>query len=259
MMIKRSRNKATGAMQHTAPTHRLNRRSRDFLLASGLVFLLGAALSVLGLVLHVIGLAVPSNPGFGAYDLTRKAMLSLGIGIIFVSCLMILRAVTWKTDNTLARQVGHQLAACFGRGFVFIRNISKATVGYVDAVLVSRHGVLVFRITNRKGLYFNEKGQWLTRKSKGAWKPMRWNPTRDAVKDVTKIREYLEDYKLMRIPVYGVVVFMQSPPQAQFILQEPTVPVLHAGQLPDGLPAAYFARERLEAKTVQEIVNLLYR
>ena len=246
-------------MQNAAPTRKLSRRSRDFLLAAAVVFLLGAALSVLGLGLHIISLVVPSNPGFAAYDLTRKAILSLGIGVMFVACLMILRAVTWKTDSALARQVGGQLAAHLGQQFVFIRSISKATVGYVDAALVSKHGVLVFYITNRKGLYFNEKGQWLTRRRKGDWKPMRWNPTRDVIEKAAKIREYLADYKLAKMPVYGVVVFIQPPPVTQLVLQEPTVPVLHASQLSDRSPESYFARERLEAKTVQEIVNLLYR
>ena len=246
-------------MQNVAPTRKLSRRSRGFLMAAAVVFLSGAALSALGFALHVISLVVQSNPGFGVYDLTRKAILSLGIGIMFAAGLMALRAVTWKTDSALARHVGKQLAACLGRQFVFIRSISKATVGYVDAALVSRHGVLVFRISKRKGLYFNEKGQWLTRKGKGKWKPMRWNPTREAAEDVRKIRGYLDDYQLTGIPVYGVVVFIQPPPMTQLVLREPAVPVLYASQLCDGLRDSYFARERLDAKTVQEIVNLLYR
>ena len=246
-------------MQNVAPTRKLSRRSRDFLMAAALVFLLGAALSALGFALHGISLVVQSNPGFEVYDLTRKFILSLGIVIMFAACLMVLRAVTWKTDNPLARQVGEQLAACLDRQFVFIRNISKATIGYVDAVLVSKHGLLVFRISNRKGRYFNEKGQWLTRKSKGKWRPMRWNPTREVVEDVMNIREYLGDYKLAGIPIYAVIVFTWPPPMTQLTVQEPTVPVLYASQLPDGLRDSYFARDRLDANTVQEIVNLLYR
>jgi len=245
-------------MRNVAPTRKLSRRSRDFLMAAAVIFWLGAALSVLGLGLHAINLVVSSNPGFGVYDLTRKAIASLGMGVMFVSCAMALRAVTWKTDNALARQVGEQLGACLDHRFVFIRNISKGTIGYVDAVLVSRHGVLVLRISNRRGVYFNEKGQWLMRKRKGKWKPMRWNPTREVVEDVMNIREYLEDYKLPGMPVYGVIVFTQDPPLAQLSLREPAVPVHHASQLVERLQDSYLARERLEAKTVQEIVNLLY-
>ena len=128
-------------MQNVAPTRRLNRRSSDLLLAAALVFLLGAAMSVAGIVLHIFSLVVPSNDGYDAYDLTRKALLSAGIGIAFVSLFMALRAVSWKTDNALAWQLGELLAERLDRQFVFIRNISKGSLGAIDAALLSKHGV----------------------------------------------------------------------------------------------------------------------
>ena len=64
---------------------------------------------------------------------------------------MAIRAITWKTDNQLAWQLGTQLAAHLDRHHVFIRNISKRSTGYVDAVLISKHGILVLRIIGRKG------------------------------------------------------------------------------------------------------------
>ena len=245
-------------MQNVSPTRNLSRRSRDFLIASAVVFLLAATLAIVGLTLHIINVVVPSNPGFEIYDLTRKAVLSVGIGLIFVSLLMALRAVTWKTDNFLAKAVGDELSQYLDKQFVYIRNISKRTIGYVDAVLVSKHGVLVFRISDRQGVFFNEKGAWLSQKDKGEWKPMRWNPTHEVVADVKKIREYLTDYKLKDIPVYGVVVFTPSPPTTQFSLQEPVVPVSHANQLSYSLQDSYFAKDRIDAETVQQVVNLLY-
>jgi len=245
-------------MQNVSPTRKLSRRSRDFLIAAAVVFLLGVTLAVIGLSLHVINFVVPSNPGFEVYDLTRNGVISVGAGLIFVAALMGLRAVTWKTDNLLAKAVGDELAQYLSKQFIFIRNISKRTIGYVDAVLISKHGVLVFRISKRQGVFFNEKGDWLIQKDKGEWRPMRWNPTREVVADVKKIREYLTDYDLKEIPVYGVVVFTEEPPLTQFTLQEPVVPVTHLSQLSYSLQDTYFARERLKPETVQEIVNLLY-
>ena len=145
-------------MQNVAPTHRLNRRSRDFLIAAAVVFLIGAALAVAGISLHVFSLVVPSNRGFAVYDLTRKSLMSLGAGVAFISMLMALRAVSWKTDNALAWQLGELLAQELDRQFVFIRNISERSLGYIDAALVSKHGVLVLRITKRKGEYYNVGG-----------------------------------------------------------------------------------------------------
>ncbi len=245
-------------MQNVAPTRRLNRRSRDFLLAAALVFLLGAALTVAGIVLHIFSLVVPSNNGYEAYDLTRKALLSVGIGIAFVSLLMALRAVSWKTDNALAWQLGELLAEQLDRQFVLIRNISKGSLGAIDAALVSKHGVLVLRITQRKGEYFNEGGEWLRRSRNGHWRPLRWNPTRAVVKDALKLKDFLKDWELTAVPVYAAVVFLRDKPAAQFTAREPAVPVVHASGLIDDLQDSYFARARLDADSVQQVLNLLY-
>ena len=172
---------------------------------------------------------------------------------------MALRAVTWRTDNATAYELGEQLATQLDRRYIFIRNISKRTTGYVDAVLVSRHGVLALRITRRKGEFFNEGGQWLRRRRQGKWRPMRWNPTREAVDAAIKLKAYLRDYELTQIPLYAAVVFMRDAPEAQLKLQQPSVPVVHASRLVTDLSETYFAEERLAASTVQEVVNLLYR
>ena len=245
-------------MQNVAPTHRLNRRSRDFLIAAAVVFLLGAALAVIGIGLHVVSLVVPFNRGYAVYDLTRKALLSAGFGISFVSMLMALRAVTWKTDNALAWELGELLAQELDRRFVFIRNISARSLGYIDAALVSHHGVLVLRITKRKGQFFNEGGAWLRRGRKGTWRPLRWNPTRAVVADAMKVKEFLKDYQLSAVPVYAAVVFTRAAPDVTFSLREPAVPVVIASELINDLRDSYFAEERLDAGTVQRVVNLLY-
>ena len=246
-------------MQNVAPTRSLTRRSRDLQVAAAVVFLLGAALAVAGIALHVFNLVVPFNRGFEVYDLTRKALLLIGGAFSLASLLLALRAVTWRTDNATAYELGEQLATQLDRRYIFIRNISKRTTGYVDAVLVSRHGVLALRITRRKGEFFNEGAQWLRRRRQGKWRPMRWNPTREAVDAAIKLKAYLRDYELTQIPLYAAVVFMRDAPEAQLKLQQPSVPVVHASRLVTDLSETYFAEERLAASTVQEVVNLLYR
>lgn len=245
-------------MQNVAPTRSLTRRSRDLQVAAALVFLLGAALAVAGIVMHVFNLVVPFNRGYDIYDLTRKALLLIGAAFCLVSLLMALRAVTWRTDNATAYDLGEQLATQLDHRYIFIRNISKRTTGYVDAVLISAHGVLALRITRRKGEFFNEGGQWLRRRRKGKWCPMRWNPTREAAAAAIKLKAHLQDYELTQIPIFAAVVFMRDAPEVRLKLQQPAVPVVHAGQLIAGLQESYFAEERLRAGTVQEIVNLLY-
>lgn len=245
-------------MQNIAPTHKLSRRSRNFLIAAAVVFLLGVAFAVLGVVLHVITVVVPSNPGYDAYDLTRKGIIAIGAGLIFASLVMTLRAITWKTDNVLAKTVGDTLATFLDQRSIYIRNISDRTIGYVDAVLVSHHGVLVLRISDRQGVFFNEKSEWLSQKDKGEWRLMRWNPTREVVADIKKIREYLNDYNLQHVPIFGVVVFTEEPPITQFSVKHPIIPVIHLSDISYSLQDGYFAEDRITKQTAQEVVNLLY-
>ncbi len=246
------------SMQNVAPTNRLNRRSRDFLIAAAVVFLLGAALAVAGIGLHIVSLVVPFNRGFAFYDLTRKAMLSGGFGLAFVSILMALRAVAWKTDNALAWELGERLAKALDRQFVYIRNISKRSLGYIDAALVSQHGVLVLRVTKRKGHFVNDGGEWLRRGRKGTWRRLRRNPTRAVVADAMKVKAYLKDYQLAAVPVFAAVVFTRDAPDVTFQLKLPAVPVVHAAGLISELQDSYFAQDRIDAATVQRVVNLLY-
>ena len=245
-------------MQNVAPTNRLTRRSRDFLIAAAVVFLFGAALAVIGIGLHIVSLVVPYNRGFAVYDLTRKALLAVGFGITFVSMLMALRAITWKTDHALAWELGELLARQLDRQHVFIRNISKQSLGAIDAALVSKHGVLVLRLSKRKGAYFNEGGDWLRRGRNGKWRPLRWNPSRDVAADAMKLKAFLKDYQLAAAPVYAAVVFTRAAPDVTLQLRAPAVPVAHAHRLIDELSASYFAEDRLDAATVQRVVNLLY-
>ena len=245
-------------MQNVSPARRLSRRSRDMLFAATLVFLLGAGLVVTGIALHTFNLVVPFNPGAAAYDLLRKAILSLGAGITLVSFLMALRAITWKTDNALAREVGAQLARHLDRQHVFIRNISKRSLGYIDAVLVSKHGVLVFRLSKRTGRIYNEKAQWLVGTRKGKRRSIRWNPTREAANDLMRMRAYLQKHQMQDVPIFAVIVFTREAPLVQLTVREPALPVVHASQLVARLRDGYFAQNRMNAETVQRVVNLLY-
>ncbi len=245
-------------MHNLAPTRSLTRRSRDLLVGAALVFLMGAALAVAGIGMHVFNLVVPFNRGYDIYDMTRKSLLLIGAAFSLSSMLLALRAAAWRTDNATAFELGEQLAVRLDHHYIFIRNISKRTTGYVDAALISAHGVLALRITRRKGEYFNEGAGWLRRRRKGKWRPMRWNPTREAVTAAVKIRAHLHDYGLTQIPLFAAVVFMHDAPDVRLKLLGPDVPVVHASQLIAALQETYFAEERLPAQTVQEIANLLY-
>ena len=227
------------------------------LLLAALVFLLGAALAVGGIALHVFSLVVPFNAGYGIYDLTRKMMLLLGSLASMIALALALRAATWKTDNRNARLLGELLAAQLDHRYVLIRNISKRTTGYIDAALISRHGLLALRISNRKGDYFNEGADWL-RRGKSGWQPMRWNPTREIVKRAARLRAHLRLHDMPDVPVFAAVVFLRDAPELRLTLNAGAIPSVHASQLVSGLRDGYFAQERISAQAAQALVNVLY-
>ena len=245
------------SMQTIAPTRSLNRRSRDLLMVAALVFLLGAAMLALGFGLHVISLVVPYNQGYGVYDLLRKALLPLGASLALLSLGLALRAITWKTDSKHARQLGEKLAGQLDHRYVLIRGISKRTTGYIDGALVSPHGVLALRISDRRGEFFNEGGDWL-RLRRGKWQPMRWNPTREAIASASRLRAHLKLSGLPDAPVFAAVVFLRDAPELRLRLRQPALPVVHAAQLAPGLRQGYFAAQRVSADEVRALVRAIY-
>lgn len=246
-------------MQNIRPARSLERRSRNWLLIAVVVGVLGLIAGVVGLFLHGIPLIVPSNPNYGLYSLTRDALIGLGVLLFLVAVGMAVRAVTWRQENELALAIGDALADMdiVDQRYTYIRNINKFAIGYVDSVLVGPPGVLVFRITQKGGTYFNEGAYWMQQKDKGEWKTLRWSPTKEAVQDIKKLREFLAARNLLDVPVFGVVVFTEDAPATRVTTQDPVVPVVQPSELSYELSDGYFAQERIDQLTVNKIARLL--
>ena len=71
-------------------------------------------------------------------------------------------------------------------------------------------GTLVFRILDNEGKFANESANWLRLKPNGETVPAGINPTREAIDDIRKVREYLEKNHVVNMPVYGVVLFTKD-------------------------------------------------
>lgn len=245
-------------MQNVVPARALARRSRSLIFAAVVIFVLGIFVAVLGVVLLQIPLVVPSNSNFTLYDSARRGLIGLGVVLGVLAVLMALRGITWKTDNQLAASTGEALTDFLDERYIFIRNISKRALGYVDAILIGPPGLLVFRITAKEGTFFNEGPHWLRQKDKGDWVTMRWSPTRETVDDIRKVREYLDARGLPDIPVFGVVVLTKDAPLAQVSQQNPIVPALHPNELSYDLSDTYFAKDRIDQATVVRIAEMLF-
>jgi polyribonucleotide nucleotidyltransferase len=246
-------------MQNVVPSTALSRRTRN--VRYGAIFL--ALLGVLGvgggLFLRSFPLTVPSNPAYEAYLTTANAILGLGVVLFVLAVLLFLRAITWKQENPLAQQVGEVFASFLDNKYIYIRNVSKQSIGYVDAIVVGTAGVLVLRITDKTGIYYNEGNKWMTQQDKGVWSPLTWSPTDEVVTDIKKVRDFLIANKLKDVQVFGAVVFTHAAPKTVVTVSNAVVPVAQLDELELKLLNNYLAkRDRMDIATVTKVAELIY-
>ena len=245
-------------MENVAPSGALARRSRQWLQLAFVLVTGGVFIGIIGIALFVIPLAVPGNQVYGLYNFIRTALLFGGAAAALGGVGVAIRAYFTRIDNDLALLTGRHLGRFLSDRFWFVRNVNKRGLGYIDAVLVGPPGVLVFRIVDFRGVYANERGNWMKQNKQGEWYPARTNPTADDIVDINAMREYLTSNRMPDVPVFGVVVFTTEEPVARVIAKEPTVPLAHLSDLVDVLQDNYLARDRIDKATVDRIVKLIY-
>lgn len=247
-------------MRNLVTARALARRSRNLLLASILVILLGILAITTGLVMRSIPFVISTNPNYGLYSTVQQSLVLLGGAIIIIGILMIIRAITWRRENPVATQIGRVLAQTMNLDdrYAYIPNLSRRSIGYVDAVLVGPPGVLVFRITTKGGTFFNEGAVWMKQRDKGNWVPLGWSPTKEVIADVNKIREYLQNRNISQIPVFPVIVFVEDEPKTRISTEKPTVPVMQPHELAYGLSNSYFAKtDRIDQLIANKVTDTL--
>lgn len=248
-------------MRNIVPARSLARRSRNLLLGAIFLVVLGGVSMVVGFFLDTVPLEVANTPNATLYEILITVLWWLGVLLIIVGIALMIRAATWKRDNPIAAQIGDVLARELNLDdrYAYIRNLSRMAIGYVDAVLIGPPGVLVMRVTNRGGTYFNEGSKWLRQKDKGEWQALNWSPTEEVAEDVRKIREFLQARGLAQIPVFAVVVFTEDQPATRVTTESPVVPVLQPQEMTYGLDYSYFAeRNRLDQPTVNKVIKTLF-
>lgn len=244
-------------MRNVAPSRSLVRRANQVKTLALVVGAGGVFAGAVGIFLAGIPLIYPASPSYGLYVFLYNLALVVGVLLLIAAVALAIRAFTWKTDNDLAMITGRFLAKYLDDRFVLIRNVSKRQIGYVDAVLVGPPGSLVFRILDHDGHFVNEGANWLRIKPNGETIPAPINPTREAIADIRKVREFLEKRHIVNTPVYGVVVFIKEEPLVRLNATEPTVPPTHLQSLITSLRPNYLAKDRIDQATVEEIRRLL--
>lgn len=248
-------------MRNIVPARSLARRSRNLMLLALVLIALGILTIIISSFMASVSLVVEGNPNYGFYQFAIPAIGYAGGFLIVVSIIMLIRAFTWKRDNPIAEQIGNVLEQELNLDdrYAYIRNLSRFAIGYVDAVLVGPPGVLVMRITDKGGVFFNQGSKWMKQRDKADWKALGWSPSEEAAADVKKVREFLQTRGLPEIPVFAVVVFTEAEPATRVTTENPAVPVMQPFEMAYSLETSYFAqRDRLEQLKVNEVIKALF-
>ncbi|MBI1259593.1 MAG: hypothetical protein GC204_19160 [Chloroflexi bacterium] len=246
-------------MRNEAPSRSLVRRANQVKTLALLVGAVGVFVTAIGILGAALPLVYETDPSYGLYVFGYNLALVLGAALLVTAIALAIRAFTWKTDNDLAMITGRFLAdtQVLDDRFDLIRNVSKREIGYVDAVLVGPPGVLVFRILDNEGNFANDGANWLRIKPTNESVPASINPTREAIADIQKMREFLEKRNLPAVPVYGVVVFIKDEQRVRLSAREPVVPPTHLKNIIPNLQPNYLAKDRIDQPTVEAIRRLL--
>ncbi len=246
-------------MQNVVPAGALTRRSRTLLYFAVVVLAFGAVGVASGLFLHAVNFVVRANPAFPTYDLLRKGLIVVGALLLLVALGMTVRALTWKRDNPHAAALGDVFAAFLDQRYIYLRNVSRPKIGYIDAVLVGPAGVLVCRVCSNTGTFYNEGKGWMRRVGDSDWRTLRWSPTQEALDDMQRLEAFLQAKGVEVVPMFGVVVFTEPHPKAIVTTTNPALPVAQFEDLETKLTLNYLAkRDRLPQATVNAIAEWLF-
>ncbi len=232
-------------MQNINPSRNIDRRGRYYLFVGFTAFFGGAIAIALGVLFYFVPLWETA-----LFDLLEIVLFLSGVIFTILGIGVIVRGLTLQKDNPLAYAVGEGLGQFLDNRYVYLRNVSKRGVGYIDAVLVGPPGALVFRIVDYIGTWRNERDQWLVQTKNGKLRKAKENPTHECVHDVYSLRKFLAKKGLSHVPVYGIVVFTE--PNVRLSAEDPTVPICEIPTLYPIMRRDYLKDERVAPPTVQE-------
>ena len=248
-------------MRNMTPSRALSRRANNERTIAFLTGAVGIFLIVLGIFFIVVPLTGPNNPGYSLYLLIRTGLIGIGVLLLIGALALGVRAFTYRSDNDLAQMTARVLGPALDDRFTYIRSVNRRGIGYVDAVLVGPPGLLVFRILDEAGVFFNEGANWLEAdpgRGPQAWKTTSIKPTADCFADMKRLDEYLTGKGLTRVPIFGVIVFTRDVPQVRLSSREPALPSATFSVLLATLRTYYLTQDRLEPARAEQIVRLLF-
>ncbi|MCU0499711.1 MAG: NERD domain-containing protein [Anaerolineae bacterium] len=244
-------------MRNVAASRAVSRRQITFYQIAVLLAAIGAFLALISIFFLQVVLVNTESSTYPLYSALFRILFVIGLGCGVLCLPIAVRGLTFRRENDLAKLVGNALGGYLDDRYTLIRNINRKPVSfYIDAVLVSTHGVLVFRILNQTGNFVNEADRWLMQRRDGSWAPARIDPTRELLSDMRSLQEYLARQQLPNdLPIFGVVVFVHD---VALEFREPKLPVATLSNLSRVLQGNYLAQNRINEDTAKRVIQLLY-
>ena len=245
-------------MQNVAPTRRLNRRSRDALLAAALLFLLGRGAAGGGhrLAYRESGCAQQQR----LPPVRSGAQDHAAAGRFAVHRLYAAGAAGGELAHRQCPGLGIGRAAGDTAGSAF-----RLHSQYQPA----RHR-LCGRGSGQPARRLGAAHHPAARKILKRWRQLaaarsRWGVAGAALESHAgsggqraASQSAMRERGLVDMPIFAAVVFMREEPATQIRTQQPAVPVVHASAFVSALRESYFAARRLDARATQQAVDLLY-
>ena len=187
-------------MRSLSPGGGISRQARRRLQSAILVVSGGSFLALIGLALSVIPLVGREGSFAKIYLGGTQGLMIGGIILALLGLWLAGRAYRRRDDDSLARRAGIALRQQLDSRFTFITRLNVHGLSDIDALIAGPPGLLVLRLLDMRGDLYQEHGHWLQQSKRGDFIPLSFNPTRELLHDILRLRSQLTKSDLADFP-----------------------------------------------------------
>ena len=244
-------------MRSLSPGGGISRQARRRLQSAILVVSGGSFLALIGLALSVIPLVGREGSFAKVYLGGTQGLMIGGIILALLGLWLAGRAYRRRDDDSLARRTGMALRQQLDSRFTFITRLNVRGLSDIDALIAGPPGLLVLRLLDMRGDLYQEHGHWLQQSKRGDFIPLSFNPTRELLHDILRLRSQLTKSDLADFPVFGVIVSTRPLPELQYHSSGEIIPMAYLSSLAESLAQNYLRRERVTMRALRAALQQL--